>query len=741
MYNNRGSAVKFKDRWLAAVPSVSESSSSSESRQFSGARSTSADSLASGRRRSLSRSISSSKARSRVRKKRVQASSSSSSSESEDSEDATSESEPPRKRLKIKKTPEEIEKEKVYKLRDTVQITGHPKSELNGICGLLEYWVVDKKLWIVRGIGNLLKQTLKIKPKFMKKVSSEEAKAAMEKIKESKEKQRLLSALLKTRMRSGLERAKAKDEENMNAKAKKMADFGVNTNGKQVIVIEEVSPSVGKKVKLKRPLIDNSSIVRRKEKSIGPPRFSIVSSKIPSTPYQAYPQYTAPLAAPYIGRICPPPMVPYGMQPASAPIFNPLPKVEPPRLPTVRPSLTSVPGKGKRPLIPTLPIAKPPIITPTETNLEEEIMDQGPDSDDEASNDGPTAPPPKYINKPPVFRFSSPPFPLGPPPMLPPTAQNTKDAPTLPNRTDPINKRKSRFEVKINDATETSFEKPPGPLSEQHLLNGGHQEPPVPLSEQRTSNISQPVPSQQNPPTRVETVPPAGVENSLLEERKSPERRKPNPEQRSRMTFEFKTLRTSRRQKKKLKFHQNKSDNAKHNKKTVQDKAVAMSEIGKAAIVTLEEMPKKENEIAVSEKRTAISDAIRDRILQINAELRKKREKLQKKKEQESNNNKDEKKSMSPSRSRVSKSKASFSRSRSRKSSSRSISRSRGRRKRRRYSSKTRSGSYSSRSRSRSSRSFSRSSSCSTRSRSKRRRRLRRRSRRSSSYSSDSSYY
>jgi len=735
MYN-RVSSVKFKDRWLAAVPSMSESSSSSESRQFSGARSTSADSSASGRRRSLSRSVSSSNERSRpARKKRLRASSSSS-----ESDDATSESEPPRKRLKTKKTSEEIEKEKVYKLRDRVQIIGHPKSELNGLCGLLEYWVIDKKLWIVRGIGNLLKQTLKIKPKYMKKVSAEEAKAAMEKIRESKEKQRLLSALLKTRIRSGLERAKTKDEENMNAKAKKMSYFGISTNGKQASVLKKVSPSSGIKVVWKRPLVEKVSIVRRKEESISRPKLSVVSSTIPPTPFQAFPHYPAPLAAAtYIGGICPPPMVPFGMQPTGPPIFNPLPKIEPPSVPTVVPSVTSVPGKGKRPLIPTLPISRPPF-KQTETNLEEEIMDQGPDSDEEVANNGPTAPPPKYTNKPNVFRFSSPPFPLGPPPMKPPTAQNTKDAPTLANRTDPITKRKSRFEVKQSGATEPSFQKPPGSLSEQYHLNGGHQKTTVSLSEQRIPNISQPIPSQQTSPARVEPVSLVGNANSVVEERKSPKRQQPNPEQRSKMSFEFKTLQTSRRPKIKMKFQQKKPNNSK-SKKAADDKAAAVPVIEKPAIVALEKMPKTENGKAGNEKKTAISDAIRDRILQINAQLRKKQEALQKKKEQESNNHREERKSMSPSRSRERKSKANFSRSRSGKSSSRSISRFRGRRKRRSFSSKARSGSYSSRSRSRSSRSFSRSSSFSSRSRSKRRRRRRRRTRRSSSYSSDSSYY
>lgn len=742
--------MKFKDRWLAAVPSVSESSSSSESRQFSGARSTSAESSASGRRRSLSRSISrSSEQLSRaVRKRRLQVSSSS------ESEDSTSESEPPRKRLK-KKTPQEIEEEMVYKLRDMIEITGHPKSELNGICGLLEYWVVDKKLWIVRVAGNLLKQTLKIKPKFMKKVTAEEAKAAMEKIKESKEKQRLLNKLLKTRIRSGLERAKTKDEENQNAKAKKLADFGVITNGKQGSVSEKLSPPGGEKVEIKRPLIEKPVIVKRKQEGIGPPEPSIAPSHIPTSPFQPYPQYPAGLSAPFVGGIFPPPMVPFGMQPPSTPTFTPVPFAEPTSIPTLGPTLTSVSGKGKRPLIPTLPIANPPI-QPMETNLEEEIMDQGPDSDEEASNDGPTAPPPKYT-KPPVFRFNPPPFPLGPPPMKPPTAQNTKDPPaqntknppaqntkdpqTPPKMTDPISNRNNRIEEKLNHNPTPSFQKPPGPLSKQHLFNGSFEKPSVPLSEQNISNVSPNLPSPKVSPKKVSTTA-LRDENSVVDEIKTPVKRK--PEQRTKMTFEFKTVKSSRRSRKKMKFPQTKPENANQNKKTV-DKDGSITEMAKSAIVTLEEKivnetDNKRQEETVKEKKTATSDAIRERILQINAQLRKKKEELEKKKKQESKKSKVEKKSMSRSQSKVVNTKASSSRSRSKKSSSRSISRSRGRRKRRSRFSKSRSRSYSSRSRSRSSRSFSRSSSYSSRSRSRQRRR-RRRSRRSSSYSSNSSYY
>jgi len=673
MYKRR-SGVKFQDRWLATKKAVSKSSGSEGSRGFSGGRSMSMEKLQNRRysfSRSRSRSTSPSKDRgssSEVKspRKRKSRPSSSESRDSSDSERLRARRK--KKKVSAREGKKSRTKDQIFKLRDMIEITGHPREELNGVCGLLEYWVAGKKVWIVRVARNLLKQTLKIKPKFMKKVTAEEAKVAMEKIKESKEKQKSLNALLKTRMRSGLEKAKTKDEEAKNAKAKVAAEFGVKTKESP-----NVSPMlVDRKMPMQPPLDEIPGIVMKKPAE----HQNVMAPQVMPNSYPPYQQYP-PAPYPYMGRVFPPPIIPFGMPP---PAF-----ITPP---WGKPVLET----GTRPLITGgVTVEKLPPISPLVTNLDEQNMDQG-DSDDDAatSHDGPTIPPPKL----PVNMGSAPIVPqrvpgsLGPPPMKPPTPANIAG---------PIRKRRSRFDV-----------------NDPNILRS-----PDGLS--------------------VEPNTEASVNMGLL-----------SPDQRNKMTFGFKAVKTLPRSKKrkKLVFSEDEPDKLKEVRSTgtgdnpMETPPQKTDEPSSKIIASLVDQKETDKTKSADQSKDSnenqnpaneLSDVIMDRVNQITA---KQKEDSANKKATESVDNKS---SRSPRA-------TSISRSRSRKSDSRSFSRSRSRtrsRSRHRgrsYSSDSRSRSRSrTRSRrSRSSRSYSRSSSYTSRSRSRRRSRRRRRS---SSYSTSSSSY
>lgn len=694
MYKRR-SGVKFRDRWLATKKALTKSSASEGSGGFSGGRSTSSEKLQNRKysfSRSRSRSTSPSKERvlsSKAPRKRKSRLSSSESRDSSDSDRLRARRK--KKKVSAREDRKSKTKDQIYKLRDMIEITGHPKEELNGVCGLLEYWVTGKKVWIVRVAGNFLKQTLKIRPKFMKKVTAEEAKVAMEKIKESKEKQKSLNAFIKTRMRSGLEKAKTKDEEAKHAKAKVAAEFGVKS--------KEVSPRpmIDKKIPMKPPLDETPGIVVKKPAE----HTNVIAPQVMPSSYPPYQQYP-PDPYSYMGRVFPPPIIPFGMPP---PAYISPPWGKP------------VVETGSRPLITGgVTIEKLPPISPLVTNLDEQNMDQG-DSDDDAatSHAGPTVPPPKLpiMGSAPLVPPRIPGI-LGPPPMKPPTPANI---------TGPIRKRRSRFDVN----------NPNNPRNPDGISV-------APATETSVNKVGSLVISGSPNQVGNEGVNPSvGITNISSEGLLS-------PDQRNKMTFGFKAMKTLPRSKKrkKLLFSQDEPDKPKEVRSTItadnptETPPQKTNEPSSKMITSLEDQKEDEKATPGDQSKDGkgnqnpaneLSEVIKDRVSKITA---KQKEDSTNKKATESA---DKKSSTSPRA-------KSISRSRSRRSDSRSFSRSRSRRRHRRrsYSSDSRSRSKSrSRSRrSRSSRSYSRSSSSSSRSRSRRRRRRRRRS---SSYSSSSSSY
>jgi len=715
MYKRR-SGVKFQDRWLATKKKFSKSSGSEESRGFSGGRSMSVEKLQNRRysfSRSRSRSSSPSKDESSSSESPRKRKSRPSSSESPDSSDSERHRRRKKKKISARGGRKSSTKDQIYKLRDMIEITGHPKEELNGVCGLLEYWVAEKKVWIVRVARNFLKQTLKIKPKFMRKVTAQEAKVAMEKINKSKEKQKSLNALLKTRMRSGLEKAKTKDEEAQNAKAKVAAEFGVKSKD----VSPNVSPKhpVDQKKPLKEPIDAAPGIVMKKPAE----QQNVLSPQVMPNSYPPYQQYP-PAPYPYVGRVFPPPIIPFGMPP---PAFIAPPWGKP------------VVETGTRPLITGgVTIEKLPPISPLVTNLAEQNMDQDDSEDDAAtSNAGPTIPPPKL----PINMGSAPIVSqrmtgvLGPPPMKPPTPANI---------TGPIRKRRSRFDV--NDP---NILRSPGGLDKSNTEASVNKAGSLVTSESANEVANE------------------GKTNSVGSTKMSPPVTKGllSPDQRDKMTFGFKAVNPPRSKKrKKLVFSQDEPEKLEEvrsissgknptetpPKKTdepsqkTDETSEKTDEKSSKIISSLVDQKKADGKKPVDESKDSkenqkpgneLTDVIMDRVNKLTE--RQKEDSAKKKKTTDSVDNKSSRSSRA----------ASISRSRSRRrSNSRSFSRSRSRSRRRgrSYSSDSRSRSRTrTRSRhSRSSRSYSRSSSYSSRSRSRRRSRRRRRS---SSYSTSSSSY
>jgi len=343
-------------------------------------------------------------------------------------------------------------------------------------------------------------------------------------------------------------------------------------------------------------------------------------------------------------------------------------------------------------------------------------MDQGDSDDETAAVNGPTSPLPKLRVNPgsaPIIqqRHLVPSI-LGPPPMKPPTPANI---------TGPIRKRKSRFDV--NDAGKPVVISQTPPLSKVVIM--------ATSDSIRTEALKDTQPS-------LESRKVSSPEGSLL-----------SPEQRNKMTFGFKAVRTLPRPKKKIVFSQEQPEAPKEVRNT------------KAGNSNPKETPPKKTEEPLSNTNTSVVDqqeaevsvAVKaegqkvekenqnpaeegsDVIMDTDIQIAVKQKEHSKKKVEETSDERSQSRVKSISRSRSRRS-----RSRSRRSRSRSFSRSRSRYRRR---GRSYSSSSSSRSRSRSrsrrprSSSYSRSSSYTSRSRSRRRRRRRR----SSSYSTSSSSY
>jgi len=707
MMHKRRNGVKIRDRWLASKQTVSKTSDSDGSRGFSGGRSMSVEKVVDRRSfsRSRSRSTSGSNQRASSPKTRRKRKSRQSSSESRDSSDSGRDLIRRRKKKKIyaKLDRKSSANGQIYKLRDMVEIIGHPQQELNGVCGLLEYWVAGKKVWIVRVAGNFLKQTLKIKPEFMKKVTAEEAKVAIEKIKESKEKQKSLNALIKSRMRTGLKKAKSKDEETKNARAKAKVEAEFVVQVKHDVNENLNTETMDKMIPMKPPLVETTGIVLRKptgENELGQQPPQAMSNSYP--PYQQYP---APYTVPYMGRVFPPPILPYGMPPGVSPYLA---------SPWGRPVVET----GSRPLITGVPIEKPPIKSLV-TNFDEENMDQG-DSDDDVCCNGPTAPPPKLTDN----LCSVPVIPqhrpiLGAPPMKPPTPANI---------TGPIQKRRSRFDVNVCANLGPNGVGSNTPVFQMTAEDASNQVDLATTGKATSESLSH--------DKDVGAIILCKEDGSLL-----------SPEQRRKMAFGFKAMKALHRPKrKKIVFTEEKPELPKEVKNTEEGnislmetplqkieeptKNVAVEDWKKTestgeGITKDQEEGAKEN----TEPKVDVEGVIMERVNQLKAKA--KVEGGSRKKVEDITGKDSRSKSRDKSRSL---SRSSRSRCRSR-SYSRSLSRRR--RRGRSYSSDSRSSSKSRSRRSASSRSYSRSSSYTSKSRSRRRRRRRR----SSSYSTSSSSY